>query len=146
DCGACGGNPGLVNARVLAQMANKPEVRRKLQSQGVEIEDDAWFVPALHDTTTEKLQLFDLNRLPSSHVVYVDRLRSSLAAASRLCTRERVPTLLEKPAQMEPAEASKYAQRNAVDWSQIRPEWGLAGNVYFVIGRRTLTKSLSLEG
>ncbi|MDE2119920.1 MAG: DUF2309 family protein, partial [Betaproteobacteria bacterium] len=27
DCGACGGGPGLINARVLAQMANKPQVR-----------------------------------------------------------------------------------------------------------------------
>ncbi|MGR6036226.1 MAG: DUF2309 domain-containing protein [Candidatus Nitrosoglobus sp.] len=146
DCGACGGNHGLVNARVLAQMANKPEVRRKLRSQGVEVADDAWFVPALHDTTTDELQLFDLDRLPPSHVVYVDRLRNSLVAASRLCTGERVPTLLGKPARLEPAEAFKYAQRNAMDWSQVRPEWGLAGNAYFVIGRRALTKSLSLEG
>lgn len=146
DCGACGGNHGLVSARVLAQMANKPEVRRKLRSQGVEVADDAWFVPALHDTTTDKLQLFDLDRLPSSHVIYVERLRSGLAAASRLCTGERVPTLLGKPARLEPAEAFKYAQRNAMDWSQVRPEWGLAGNAYFVIGRRALTKSLSLEG
>jgi uncharacterized protein YbcC (UPF0753/DUF2309 family) len=146
DCGACGGNHGLVSARVLAQMANKPEVRRKLRSQGIEIADDAWFVPALHDTTTDKLQLSDLDRLPSSHVVYVERLRNGLAAASRLCTGERVPTLLGKPARLEPAEAFKYAQRNAMDWSQVRPEWGLAGNAYFVIGRRALTKSLSLEG
>lgn len=146
DCGACGGNHGLVNARVLAQMANKPEVRRKLRSQGVKVADDAWFVPALHDTTTDKLQLFDLDRLPSSHVVYVDRLHDGLAAASRLCTGERVPTLLENSARLEPAEAFKYAQRNAMDWSQVRPEWGLAGNAYFVIGRRALTESLSLEG
>jgi uncharacterized protein len=146
DCGACGGNHGLVNARVLAQMANKPEVRRKLRSQGIEIADDAWFMPALHDTTTDKVQLFDLDRMPSSHVVYIDRLRNGLAAASRLCSGERVPTLLGKSARLEPAEAFKYAQRNAMDWSQVRPEWGLAGNAYFVIGRRALTKSLSLEG
>jgi uncharacterized protein YbcC (UPF0753/DUF2309 family) len=146
DCGACGGNHGLVSARVLAQMANKPEVRRKLRSQGVEIADDAWFVPALHDTTTDKVQLFGLDRLPSSHVVYVERLRNGLAAASRLCSGERVPMLLGKSVRLEPAEAFKYAQRNAMDWSQVRPEWGLAGNAYFVIGRRALTKSLSLEG
>ncbi len=146
DCGACGGNHGLVNARTLAQMANKPEVRRKLRKQGVEIADDAWFVPALHNTTTDELQLFDLDRLPSSHVVYVDRLRSGLAAASRLCTGERLPTLQTDAERLEPAEAFKQAQRNAMDWSQVRPEWGLAGNAYFVIGRRTLTQSLSLEG
>lgn len=38
------------------------------------------------------------------------------------------------------------AIRNSVDWSQVRPEWGLSRNLYFVIGRRNLTRELSLEG
>jgi hypothetical protein len=33
-----------------------------------------------------------------------------------------------------------------VDWSQVRPEWGLSGNTAFIIGRRDLTKALDLEG
>ncbi|MEJ2060492.1 MAG: DUF2309 domain-containing protein [Gammaproteobacteria bacterium] len=146
DCGACGGNHGLVNARAVAQMANKPEVRDRLREQGIEIPDDAWFVPALHDTTTDELQLFDLDRLPSSHVLYMDRLRNGLLAASRLCAQERMPLLHSKAGSVEPAEAFKGAQRNSMDWSQVRPEWGLAGNAYFVIGRRALTRSSSLEG
>ena len=35
DCGACGGNNGLDSSRVLAQMANKPQIRRRLQAQGI---------------------------------------------------------------------------------------------------------------
>jgi len=147
DCGACGGNHGLVNARTLAQMANKPEVRRRLRDeQGVDIPEDAWFIPALHDTTTDDLRLFDLDRIPPSHVVYIDRLRSGLTAASRLCTQERMPELQIDSNSITPAEAVKAAQRNAMDWSQVRPEWGLAGNAYFVIGRRALTQSSSLHG
>ncbi|BAZ93483.1 UPF0753 protein [Thiohalobacter sp. COW1] len=149
DCGACGGNHGLVNARVLAQMANKPEVRQRLRAHGIEIPDDAWFIPALHNTTTDTLALYDLDRLPSSHVVYLDRLRKGLTAASRLCARERLPALqgaTRRRAVPEPAAAQRAVQRNAMDWSQVRPEWGLSGNAYFVIGRRDLTRELALEG
>ncbi|HKK06979.1 MAG TPA: DUF2309 domain-containing protein [Gammaproteobacteria bacterium] len=146
DCGACGGNHGLVNARALAQMGNKPEVRRRLREQEVDIPEDAWFLPALHDTTTDELQLFDLDRIPPSHVVYIDRLRSGLTAASRLCTQERMPELQSDSGSITPSEAFKLAQRNSMDWSQVRPEWGLAGNAYFVIGRRALTRSSSLQG
>ena len=146
DCGACGGNHGLVNARALAQMANKAEVRRKLRTKGIDIADDAWFVPALHDTTTDEIKLFDLDRMPSSHVVYIDRLRKGLVAAARLCAQERLPSLELKPTPREPAAAQRGVQRNAMDWSQVRPEWGLSRNAYFIIGRRALTQELSLEG
>ncbi|MDZ7662285.1 DUF2309 domain-containing protein [Thiohalophilus sp.] len=146
DCGACGGNQGIVNARALAQMANKSQVRQRLRARGIDIPDDAWFLPALHDTTTDEIKLFDLDRLPSSHVVYLDRLRSGLTGASRLCARERLPELQLTPGQCDPAEANHHARRNAMDWSQVRPEWGLSGNAYFIIGRRNLTQHLSLEG
>jgi uncharacterized protein YbcC (UPF0753/DUF2309 family) len=33
-----------------------------------------------------------------------------------------------------------------MDWSQVRPEWGLSGNAYFIIGRRALTQSRALDG
>lgn len=146
DCGACGGNHGLINACVLAQMASKPEVRRRLRGQGIDIADDVWFVPALHNTTTDQLELFELDRIPPAHVVYLDRLHKGLAAAARLCTQERIPTLQDGADSYDPRTAFKRAQRNAVDWSQVRPEWGLAGNAYFVIGRRALTQSMMLEG
>lgn len=146
DCGACGGNHGLVSARVLAQMANKKEVRRKLRGMGIHIADDAWFIAALHNTTTDELSLFDLDHIPSSHIFYIDRLRNGLLAASRLCAQERLPSLQIEPQELEPTAAYREVQRNAMDWSQVRPEWGLSRNVYFVIGRRSLTKQMSLEG
>ncbi|SEA20720.1 hypothetical protein SAMN05660964_01112 [Thiothrix caldifontis] len=147
DCGACGGNHGLVSAKVLAQMANKPPVRRRLQEQGISIPDDTWFLPALHNTTTDEVQLLDLERVPATHLMYLDRLRKRLTAASRLCAQERIPTLsLDSHACCKPAAAAACAQRNAVDWSQVRPEWGLSRNAWFVIGRRGLTSAASLDG
>ncbi|MFP4616005.1 MAG: DUF2309 domain-containing protein [Thiohalorhabdus sp.] len=146
DCGACGGNHGLVNARLLAEMANRTEVRDALREQGIDIPDDAWFVAALHDTTTDELRLADLDRLPGTHVAYLDRLHNGLRAASRRCARERMPTLKDPAVEGAPGDAYREAQRNSMDWSQVRPEWGLSGNAYFLIGRRALTQGVSLEG
>jgi uncharacterized protein YbcC (UPF0753/DUF2309 family) len=147
DCGACGGNHGLVSGRVLAQMANKPQVRRLLSEQGIDIPDDTWFLPALHNTTTDELRLHDLELIPPSHLVYIDRLGNGLVAASRLCAQERVPSLsIDLDPEMDTDTAFSLAQRNSMDWSQVRPEWGLSRNAFFVIGRRSLTEQLSLDG
>ena len=146
DCGACGGNYGLVNARILAQMANKNEVRQRLVEQGITIPDDSWFVPALHNTTTDELSLFDIDLIPPSHLVYIDRLRKGLTAAARLCAQERLPSLEHFDSKQEPAAAQRFMQRNSMDWSQVRPEWGLSGNAYFIIGNRSMTRQLSLHG
>lgn len=152
DCGACGGNPGLVSARVLAQIVNRTAVRERLRAKGIDIGDDVWFVPAFHNTTTDELSLHDLELLPPAHLVYVERLTNGLAAASRLCAAERLATL-EYPssksnpsADSDPASAYRLARRNAMDWSQVRPEWGLSGNAAFVIGRRQVTEGLDMRG
>jgi len=147
DCGACGGNHGLVSAKVLAQMANKLPVRRILRARGIDIPDDTWFLPAQHDTTTDEIHLQNLELIPPSHLVYIDRLHNGLTAASRLSAAERVPTLDPgTPKNVEPAAAYARARRNATDWSQVRPEWGLSRNLYFVIGRRHLTAQAMLNG
>ncbi len=146
DCGACGGNHGLVSARILAQMANKPEVRRRLRANAIDIPDDCWFVPALHNTTTDEIRLHDLALLPPSHLMYLDRLRNGLTSASRLCAGERMPTLQPRARVLDPAAAARGARRNAMDWSQVRPEWGLSRNAFFIIGQRSLTQSKALDG
>lgn len=147
DCGACGGSHGLVSARVLAHMGNKPEVRRRLRREGIDIPDDAWFVPAFHNTTSDVIELHDLDLLPASHLVYLERLRNGLHAAKRRTAAERLQTLPPngKP-ELEPIKAARIAQRNTVDWTQVRPEWGLARNAGFIIGRRHLTEATDLEG
>jgi uncharacterized protein YbcC (UPF0753/DUF2309 family) len=146
DCGACGGNQGLVSARVLAQMANKQEVRERLHRQGIDIPGDCFFLPALHDTTTDKIRLHNLELMPPPHLVYLDRLLNGVNTASRLCVQERIPTLEYDNKNISASSAIKAALRNSSDWSQVRPEWGLSRNSYFIIGRRHLTQELSLEG
>ncbi|APZ42364.1 DUF2309 domain-containing protein [Acidihalobacter ferrooxydans] len=146
DCGACGGNNGLTNSRALAYMANKAEVRAQLREQGIDIPNDTWFVPAMHNTTTDEIVLHEVELLPAQHLLYVDRLRKGLRAASRLCAQERAPTLSALSVRPSADAAERLAQRNALDWSQVRPEWGLARNAYFIIGRRELSQHAMLEG
>jgi uncharacterized protein YbcC (UPF0753/DUF2309 family) len=40
----------------------------------------------------------------------------------------------------------KFVQKRAIDWSQVRPEWGLAGCHSFIIAPRQRTKGMDLEG
>ena len=146
DCGACGGDHGLVSARVIAQMGNRPEVRQRLSELGIDIPADAWFVPGLHNTTTDELKLYDLDKMPPSHLFYLDRLNSGLVSASHLAAHERLPTLQQAPVTADATESYRTAQRNSMDWSQVRPEWGLSRNAYFIIGRRDITQQFSLDG
>ncbi len=144
DCGACGGNVGLHNARIFAGMANKPAVRQRLRAMGIDIPDDAWFIPAMHNTTIDEIIMYDLDLLPATHLIYLDRLRQGLTAACRLCAKERIPELGEDIYPV--SNGVRKALRNALDWSQVRPEWGLSRNAYFIIGRRGMTRNISLEG
>ncbi len=147
DCGACSGGRGLPNARALAAMANKPEVRRRLRENGITIPDDTWFLPAVHNTTTDAVDLHDIEMLPARHLLYLERLRNGLSAATRRCAARRMPTL-GAPAKLteDPYAAAVMARRQAHDWSQVRPEWGLSRNLYGIIGRRVLTEGVDLDG
>lgn len=147
DCGAAGGAHGLPNARVICAMANKPAVRLRLRELGISIPDDTWFVPGAHNTTTDEITLHDLDLLPTRHLLYLERLQNGLAAATKRTAAERMSTLdVSKKGTRDPASAAARALRQANDWSQVRPEWGLSRNLYGIIGGRHLTEGVDLEG
>jgi uncharacterized protein YbcC (UPF0753/DUF2309 family) len=147
DCGAAGGAHGLPNARVICAMANKADVRSRLRELGVSVPDDTWFVPGAHNTTTDEVTLHDLDLLPARHLLYLERLRDGLAAATKRTAAERISTLgFSEKLRTDPDGAAAIAMRQANDWSQVRPEWGLCRNLYGIIGRRELTEGVDLEG
>ncbi len=145
-CGACGGNPGGPNARVLAALANKPKVRQELRNQGIEIPEDTWFIAGEHNTTTDHVTLFDLEELPESHRPDVRQLQHDLEAVRLLNTQERLARLPGAPSRSSPQVAAGYASQVSRDWAQVRPEWGLSSNAAFIVGRRSLTRDLKLDG
>jgi uncharacterized protein YbcC (UPF0753/DUF2309 family) len=146
DCGACGGNEGKPNARVLAMMANNRNVRERLAKKGLEIPSDTHFLAGQVDTTTDDVRLFDLEDAPPTHRADIARLLESLKEAARLTSQERCTRFPDVTTTLPAHKASSHVRRRSMDWSQVRPEWGLSGNTAFVVGRRDLTKALDLEG
>jgi len=146
DCGACGGNHGVSNARALAVMANSPQVRQRLSKRGLTIPDDTHFLPGQHDTTTDEVELFDLEEVPATHRKELIRLQHDLQEAREKNSRERLARLPDVPVTKEIDEASPLTKVRSIDWSQVRPEWGLSGHTAFIMGRRLLTQGINFEG
>jgi uncharacterized protein YbcC (UPF0753/DUF2309 family) len=146
DCGACGANEGKPNARVLAMMANSLKVRERLAKKGLQIPSDTHFLAGQVDTTTDDVHLFDLEDVPPTHRKDVARLVDNLREAAQLTSQERYARFPEVKSTLLLQQAPAHVRERSVDWSQVRPEWGLAGNGAFIIGRRDLTKGLNLAG
>jgi uncharacterized protein YbcC (UPF0753/DUF2309 family) len=146
DCGACGGNPGKPNARVLAIMANRPHVREQLALKGIVIPQDTYFIAGQHTTTTDDLELFDLEDLPPTHRKDVLQLLHDLEAAGARTSQERCFRFPEIETRLRGRKAKRVVRRRSSDWSQVRPEWGLSRNAAFIIGRRALSRGVDLDG
>ena len=146
DCGACGGAPGDANARVFAAMANDPEVRCILKQNELPIPDDTWFLPGKHNTTTDRVEFYDLEELPDAHREDLQKLNDDLDAAGSNQALERCRRIPGAPEEISPEQAFAHVVERSCDWANPRPEWGLAGNGAFLIGRRKLTKGLDLGG
>lgn len=142
DCGACGGHTGEANARIAAAILNDPGVRAGLSDRGIQVPDDCWFVAALHDTTTDVVHLFDEDEVPAVLATHLAQLKVCLRRATAIARIERSAAL--KIFKSEDLERAIVARSR--DWSQVRPEWGLAGNAAFIAAPRALTRELDLKG
>ncbi len=144
DCGACAGQTGEVSARVIAALMNDAVVRDELAQKGIHIPTDTFFVPALHDTTLDSVTLFDTGGLPFTHEKELEQLQQWLAQAGHLARMER-SSLLGIPGS-DPEGVDDLIQARSRDWSQVFPEWGLAGNAAFIAAPRARTTGVDLSG
>ena len=148
DCGACGGQTGEVNARVLADMLNTLFVREHLRHLGIDIPADTHFLPALHNTTTDQVLLYDTDAVPAALQPDLQQLRGWLLSAGERTRAERAPGLglahLADAAQAQALEQAVLQRAN--DWAQVRPEWGLADCAAFIVAPRARSRHLNLAG
>lgn len=145
DCGACCGQTGEVNARSLAQLLNEPAVRQGLQAQGVNVPDSTVFVAALHNTTTDEIEWFDLDLLPQTARARCERMQAVFNQACDQVRRERAPHLKLDPRSSQSVLLDQL-RRRANDGAQTRPEWGLSGNAAFLIAPRHRSRGVALNG
>jgi len=141
DCGACGGHSGENNALVAAQILNDPKVRQCLVDKGYPIPEDTVFLAAIHYTTTDELiVLSDIEILPKHSR---EKITNWISAAGSLARTNRAPSLTGKHRECENPDAEVI--RRAQDWSEVRPEWGLARNSCFIAARRDRTRLMALN-
>lgn len=138
DCGACGGQTGEINVRVLAGLLNDSDVREKLLDVGIDIPKQTRFIAGLHNTTTDEVQCFE------SHMD--ESVTSWLQQASAETRRERALTLDKRLHFLDDENLEKALLKRARDWSEVRPEWGLANNAAFIVAPRHKTRGVSLDG
>lgn len=142
DCGACGGHSGEANAKVAVAVLNDPEVRTALAERGRNIPDDTVFVAGLHDTTTDEIALYNEAGIPASHQSDWDALKKDIAKAGAAVRKERAPGLGLSADDMKDADVLA----KSTDWSEVRPEWGLAGCASFITAPRARTQDVDLGG
>ncbi len=137
DCGACAASPGRHNARMLAKLANLTDVRKALKEEhNLNIPDNTVFIGAEHNTTTDEIVVFD-SEVPDIHKEKLTQLKLDFLKAQESATAERLG--INK-------NSISTAHKKSNNWSETRPEWGLAKNAGFVIGPRSLTKGINLKG
>ncbi|MFZ4077443.1 MAG: DUF2309 domain-containing protein [Legionellaceae bacterium] len=142
DCGACGGNHGGGNAKALAAILNKPSIQAKLCERGIFIPKHTRFLAAEHNTTTDDVLIFEDTVPQLLHQKVLNQLKDHLKEAKIKNAISRVSHF----GVSHHANPVNETQQRSQDWSEVRPEWGLARNAAFIIGPRRLTKALDLEG
>ncbi|EKU45293.1 DUF2309 domain-containing protein [Staphylococcus massiliensis] len=141
QCGACGGASSAFNAKTLATLCNLSIVRDGLNKKGINIPKDTVFIAAEHITSLDELKWIYLPNLS-------EEANESLKTLQKCLPDIRNKTSLERTAELPGINKNfdeNEATKRATDWSEIRPEWGLAKNASFIIGKRTLTKNANLK-
>lgn len=138
DCGACGGHSGDINARLLASLLNDRDIRVSLAERSMSIPDETLFVAAVHETVTDEIYLLDSKSSSARERDLWKRAQDVFAKASLAARKERQVSRTRRP--------TALPHRRAHDWSEVRPEWGLAGNAGFIAAPRSRTRGVNLNG
>ena len=140
NCGACGGREGGPNARLMANCANDSTVRQQLRMfHGISIPHDTWFVGGYHDTTSELVELFDVDEVPETHAAAFVRAKAIIFEARGNNAIERCSKFMRAPVLTAEA-ALSHVMTRSTDLGEARPELGHATNASIILGRRELTK------
>ncbi|MDO9052209.1 MAG: DUF2309 domain-containing protein [Methylotenera sp.] len=145
DCGACSGRPGAVNARVVATMANHPDVRKVLQNVGIHITESTQFVGGMHDTAADEIEFYDVHFLNAENA---QRHEANIITFERACdlnAKERSRRFASINTKAQIGKIRQAIKARSVSLFEPRPELGHGTNTLCIVGRRALTKDLFLD-
>lgn len=145
DCGACSGRPGSVNARVMAFMANHPDVREILHEKGLVIPDDTQFVGGMHDTASDQIAFYDDQFFSSKKTELHKKNLLSLEKALDNNAKERSRRFASIETKRDLKKVRKSILQRSVSLFEPRPELGHGTNTLCIIGSREITKGLFLD-
>ncbi len=145
DCGACSGRPGSVNAKVMAFMANHPEVRKILATKGISIPETTQFVAALHDTTRDDITFFDESLIADANRELHNFNIQTFHLALDYNAKERSRRFDSIDSTMKLDKIHERIRRRSVSLFEPRPELNHATNAICIVGRRALSKQLFLD-
>jgi uncharacterized protein YbcC (UPF0753/DUF2309 family) len=145
DCGACSGRPGSVNARTIAHIGNHPKVRENLKLRGIDIPTNTQFVGALHETTRDEIEYYDIDVLNDENQKKHTKISSIIDKALSLNAKERSRRFILIDSKKEAEKVHQKVKLRSVSLFEPRPELNHATNAPCIIGRRELTDHLFLD-
>ncbi len=138
-CGACGGHSGAPNAHFAAHVLNDERVRARLTEKGCTIPVGTWFAAAVHKTTTDELVVLNAADVPNDLRSELETFILAAGKAADLARKER------ERVRSGVNTGQAWFSRSR-DWSEPRPELGLAGCQAFVVAPRAMTRDLDFGG
>ncbi|MBL7766612.1 MAG: DUF2309 domain-containing protein [Chitinophagaceae bacterium] len=145
DCGACSGRPGSVNARVMATMANHPEVRKSLKDRGIFIPDYTQFLGGLHDTASDQIEFYDEVILTPTNSIEHQKHLASFDRALDMNAKERSRRFASISTRKNIRSIRRSILKRSVSMFEPRPELGHGTNTLCIVGRREMTQGLFLD-
>jgi uncharacterized protein YbcC (UPF0753/DUF2309 family) len=108
----------------------------RLAQLGIQIAQTTWFVAAVHETVTDEVFFLDEETIPGTFKMDLEMVRGILNSASSRARAERQKAFKNL--------SVSSAQTRGQNWSEVRPEWGLAGNACFIVAPRERTRGVNL--
>ncbi len=145
DCGACGGRPGRINARAFCIMANDRQVRELVaERSGIKIPESTHFIGGFHNTCSDQVEYFDLDRIPLGLQNLFRDVRRDLIEATRQNAFERCRRFAQAEIKSVDQAAEEALSRSYM-LAEARPEYGHATNAICIVGPREATRGLFFD-
>ncbi|MFT6923487.1 MAG: hypothetical protein ACJA1C_002502 [Crocinitomicaceae bacterium] len=145
NCGACSGRPSSVNARIIARIANRSDVREILENEGISIPISTQFIGGLHDTTRDEFVFYDEQKLNETRRGLHETNKKLFTKALINNAHERSRQFVSINKNETITKIHKEVKLRSVALFEPRPELNHSNNCLCIVGNRSLTRNVFLD-